>query len=154
MNGPYAFALAAGMAATVNPCGFALLPAYLSAFVGIEHRGGRAGAVGRALTVSLALTAGFVLVFGTFGLIVSPLALRIEKYLPWATVVIGFGLLGLGVALLLGRQLMIKIPKFQKGSPRCRARSDPSSPSPPAPSAARAGSPGSVCSSPTASGWA
>jgi len=115
MNGPYAFALAAGMAATVNPCGFALLPAYLSAFVGIEHRGGRAGAVGRALTVSLALTAGFVLVFGTFGLIVSPLALRIERYLPWATVVIGFGLLGLGIALVLGRQLMIRIPKFQKG---------------------------------------
>ena len=115
MNGPYAFALAAGMAATVNPCGFALLPAYLSAFVGIEHRGGRAGAVGRALTVSLALTAGFVLVFGAFGLIISPLAVRIEEYLPWATIVIGFGLVGLGVALLLGRQLMINIPKFQKG---------------------------------------
>jgi thiol-disulfide isomerase/thioredoxin len=98
MNGTYAFALAAGMAATVNPCGFALLPAYLAAFVGIEHRGGRAGAVGRALTVSLALTAGFVLVFGAFGLIISPLAVRIEHYLPWATVVIGFGLLGLGMA--------------------------------------------------------
>ena len=115
MTGPYAFALAAGMAATVNPCGFALLPAYLSAFVGIEHRGGRAGAVGRALTVSAALTAGFVLVFGAFGLIVSPLALRIERYLPWATIVIGFGLIGLGAALLLGRQLMLSIPKFQKG---------------------------------------
>lgn len=115
MNGPYAFALAAGMAATVNPCGFALLPAYLSAFVGIEHRAGRAGAVGRALTVSLALTAGFVFVFATFGLIVSPLALRIERYLPWATIVIGFGLVGLGIALLLGRQLMLAIPKFQKG---------------------------------------
>ena len=115
MNGTYAFALAAGMAATVNPCGFALLPAYLAAFIGIEHRGGRAGAVGRALTVSLALTAGFVLVFGAFGLIISPLAVRIEQYLPWATVVIGFGLLGLGVALLAGRQLMIRIPKLQKG---------------------------------------
>lgn len=115
MNGPYAFALAAGMAATVNPCGFALLPAYLSAFVGLDHKGGRAGAVGRALTVSLALTAGFVLVFGAFGIIISPLAVRIEAYLPWATVVIGFGLVGLGVALLLGRQLMISIPKLQKG---------------------------------------
>src|SRR6056297_3590067 len=115
MNGPYAFALAAGMAATVNPCGFALLPAYLSAFVGLDHKGGRAGAVGRALTVSLALTAGFVLVFGAFGIIISPLAVRIEEYLPWATVVIGFGLVGLGVALLLGRQLMISIPKLQKG---------------------------------------
>jgi cytochrome c-type biogenesis protein len=115
MNGPYAFALAAGMAATVNPCGFALLPAYLSAFVGIEHKGGRVGAVGRALTVSLALTAGFILVFGAFGLIVSPLALRLEEYLPWATIVIGVGLIGLGIALLLGHQLKLNLPRFNKG---------------------------------------
>ncbi len=114
-GGSYALALAAGMAATVNPCGFALLPAYLSAFVGLDHRGGRAGAVGRALTVSAALTAGFVLVFGLFGLIVSPLAIRLERYLPWATVVIGIGLVGLGIALLAGRQLVVSIPKLQRG---------------------------------------
>ena len=35
-SGPFALALTAGMAATVNPCGFALLPAYLSAFVGLD----------------------------------------------------------------------------------------------------------------------
>jgi cytochrome c-type biogenesis protein len=115
VNGVYAFALAAGMAATVNPCGFALLPAYLSAFVGLEHRGGRTGAVGRALTVSAALTAGFVLVFGLFGLIVSPLAIRLEQYLPWATVVIGVALVGLGIALLAGRQLVLALPKLQRG---------------------------------------
>ena len=115
MNGPYAFALAAGMAATVNPCGFALLPAYLSAFVGLDHHGGRAGAVGRALAVSAVLTAGFVVVFGVFGVIVTPFALRIEQYLPWATIVIGVGLVGLGIALLMGRQMMVKIPKLNKG---------------------------------------
>jgi cytochrome c-type biogenesis protein len=115
VNGVYALALAAGMAATVNPCGFALLPAYLSAFVGLDHRGGRTGAVGRALTVSAALTAGFVLVFGLFGLIVSPLAIRLEQYLPWATVVIGIALVGLGIALLAGRQLVLALPKLQRG---------------------------------------
>ncbi|CAN5432778.1 cytochrome c biogenesis CcdA family protein [soil metagenome] len=115
MNGTYAFALAAGMAATVNPCGFALLPAYLSTFVGLDHDGGRAGAIGRALAVSAVLTAGFVVVFATFGLIVTPFALRVEQYLPWATIVIGVGLVGLGAALLLGRQLVVKIPKLNKG---------------------------------------
>jgi cytochrome c-type biogenesis protein len=115
VNGVYALALAAGMAATVNPCGFALLPAYLSAFVGLDHRGGRTGAVGRALTVSTALTAGFVLVFGLFGLIVSPLAIRLEQYLPWATVVIGIALVALGIALLAGRQLVLALPKLQRG---------------------------------------
>ena len=115
MNGTYAFALAAGMAATVNPCGFALLPAYLSTFVGLDHDGGRAGAIGRALAVSAVLTAGFVVVFAMFGLIVTPFALRVEQYLPWATIVIGVGLVGLGAALLLGRQLVVKIPKLNKG---------------------------------------
>lgn len=115
MNGSYAFALAAGMAATVNPCGFALLPAYLSAFVGLDHHGGRAGAVGRALAVSAVLTAGFVVVFGAFGLIVTPFALRIEQYLPWATIVIGAGLVGLGIALLMGGQMMVKVPKLNRG---------------------------------------
>jgi cytochrome c biogenesis protein CcdA len=115
MNGPYAFALAAGMAATVNPCGFALLPAYLSAFVGLDHRSRRATAVGRALTVSAVLTIGFVVVFGAFGLIVTPFALRIEQYLPWATIVIGVGLVGFGIAMLMGRQLILKIPKLDRG---------------------------------------
>ena len=114
-NGPYALAIAAGMAATVNPCGFALLPAYLSAFLGSEHRAGGANAVARALAVSAALTAGFVVVFGTFGLIVTPLALSVEDKLPWVTVVIGIGLVALGIALLAGRQPTLKIPKLQRG---------------------------------------
>jgi cytochrome c biogenesis protein CcdA len=61
------------------------------------------------------MTAGFVLVFGAFGLIVTPFALRIEQYLPWATIVIGLGLIGLGAALLSGRQLVLRIPKLSKG---------------------------------------
>lgn len=114
-DGPYAVAIAAGMAATVNPCGFALLPAYLSAFLGSEHREGGANAVARALAVSAALTAGFVVVFGTFGLVVTPLALSIEDKLPWVTIVIGIGLVALGIALLAGRQPTLKIPKLQRG---------------------------------------
>ena len=33
---PVALALGAGMLATVNPCGFAILPAYLGFFVGSD----------------------------------------------------------------------------------------------------------------------
>ena len=114
-DGRYAGAIAAGMAATVNPCGFALLPAYLSAFLGSKNRDGGANAVARALAVSAALTAGFVVVFGAFGLIVTPLALSIEDKLPWVTIAIGFGLIALGIALLAGRQPTLRIPKLQRG---------------------------------------
>lgn len=115
LDGQFALALAAGMAATVNPCGFALLPAYLAAFVGEgDHQPG-AGAVPRAIAVSGAMTAGFVVVFGLFGAIITPLAVSVEKYLPWATIVIGVALIGLGTVLLSGRELALKLPKLNKG---------------------------------------
>ena len=45
-------AFAAGMVSTINPCGFAMLPAYLSYFLGLEGKGGEATASpGRSLAV-------------------------------------------------------------------------------------------------------
>ena len=55
INGKFAYALTVGMVATVNPCGFAMLPAYLSFFLGTDHGDAHepaARAVGRALRVS------------------------------------------------------------------------------------------------------
>jgi cytochrome c-type biogenesis protein len=114
-DGPFALAIAAGMAATVNPCGFAMLPAYLSAFLGAEHRQGGMQAFGRALAVSAALTGGFLVVFGLFGIIVTPLALSVEDKLPWVTIVIGVALVAGGIALLSGKVLSLRIPKLQRG---------------------------------------
>ncbi|HEY5663553.1 MAG TPA: cytochrome c biogenesis protein CcdA [Ilumatobacter sp.] len=115
LNGPFALALTAGMAATVNPCGFALLPAYLSAFVGLDDGRSRSSAVGRGLAVSAVLTAGFVAVFGSIGLVITLFASGVQRYLPWATVVIGIGLVALGIFLLTGRQLVLSIPKLDRG---------------------------------------
>lgn len=114
-NGNFAWALTAGMAATINPCGFALLPAYLSAFVGLDDDERRGSAVLRALSVTAVLTAGFVTVFGLFGAVLSQVFEGIEQHLPWATIVIGFGLIGLGIYLLTGRQLVLNIPKLNRG---------------------------------------
>ncbi|MGA1440775.1 MAG: cytochrome c biogenesis CcdA family protein [Ilumatobacteraceae bacterium] len=114
-SGPFALALTAGMAATVNPCGFALLPAYLSAFIGMQDGGTMGAAVGRAIGVSLVLTAGFVTVFGLFGIILSPVLGEIQEYAPWFTVVFGVALVGLGAWLVTGHQLVVKIPKLERG---------------------------------------
>jgi cytochrome c biogenesis protein CcdA len=115
LNGPFALALTAGMAATVNPCGFALLPAYLSAFVGLDDGDSKSSAVGRGLKVSGVLTLGFVAVFGLIGIVITKFISGIQEYLPWATIVIGIGLVGLGIFLLTGRQIVINIPKLQRG---------------------------------------
>ena len=107
VDAPLALALAAGMLAAVNPCGFALLPAYLSILVvGDDATGARRGAaVGRALAATAAMTAGFVAVFGVFGLVVAPVAGAVQRQLPWVTIGIGLLLVVLGGVLLAGRQL-------------------------------------------------
>lgn len=103
--GLLALALGAGMVAAVNPCGFALLPAYLSLVVLDEGRPDRRAAVGRALALTGALTLGFAAVFGLFGLVIAPVASGLQRHLPWVTVVLGLLLVLLGGWLLSGRSL-------------------------------------------------
>ena len=104
MSGDLWLALSAGMLGAVNPCGFALLPAYLSVLVAGEP-GAPGRAVWRALRCTVGLTAGYVLVFGAFGLLLTPIADALTPRLPWLTVVFGLALAGLGGWLLAGRSL-------------------------------------------------
>ncbi|MGW9194648.1 cytochrome c biogenesis CcdA family protein [Micromonospora chersina] len=103
MTGALLLALTAGMLAAVNPCGFAMLPAYLSLLVAGPADG--RGAVGRALTATAGLTLGYALVFGAFGLAVAPLADWLRPRLPWLTVTLGVLLALAGCWLLAGRRL-------------------------------------------------
>jgi len=111
-------AFAAGMVATINPCGFAMLPAYLSFFLGLQDESVETGkgAVPRALAVGGVLTLGFVAVFGLFGLIWTPFQQAIGNRLPWITVVIAFFLVVLGIAMLRGYEPKVNIPRLQKGA--------------------------------------
>lgn len=113
-------ALTAGAVAALNPCGFALLPAYLGlvlrepAAVGAPgpaapptgwRSAGRASR--RALSLTAVMTAGFVVVFAVFGLVVAPIAASVQQYLPWVTLATGVLLAAFGAVLLSGRDLKI-----------------------------------------------
>ncbi|MDP4510538.1 cytochrome c biogenesis CcdA family protein [Nonomuraea turcica] len=113
---PLALALTAGTVAAFNPCGFAMLPAYLTLLINDEETT-RRGPVGRALMLSAAMTAGFVTIFGLFGLAVTALAVSVGGYLPWASLAIGAFLVGLGVWLLSGRELLLRLPGLATGRP-------------------------------------
>ncbi|MPZ63778.1 MAG: cytochrome c biogenesis protein CcdA [Propionibacteriales bacterium] len=104
---PLGLAVAAGMVAVVNPCGFALLPAYVSLLVVGTDSPGRAVVLGRALAFAAAMTAGFTLVFGLFGLLLTLVSTTstVQRYLPWFTLILGGLLLMLGVWLLVGRTI-------------------------------------------------
>ncbi|GHH30469.1 cytochrome c biogenesis CcdA family protein [Lentzea cavernae] len=100
-----ALAVVAGMVATVNPCGFAMLPAYLA----LVARDSPA----RAFMSGLVMTAGFVTFFGAFGILVSPVAAALKRYLPFVTVVIGLVMVVVGVLLVLGKDLYVRLPKLR-----------------------------------------
>ena len=101
-------AFVAGAVAAFNPCGFALLPAYLTMLVASpDGDPGRGPAAARALRFTAGMTVGFVAVFGAFALVIAPLAVSIERWLPVLTVVLGVVLVGLGGWLLSGREMRL-----------------------------------------------
>jgi cytochrome c-type biogenesis protein len=102
-------AFTAGALAAFNPCGFALLPAYLAMFLG--DRSSRGTAVARALFVGALLTLGFVATFGVVGMAVLMLSLRFGTWLSVITVALGIGLLVIGVLTALGREPVIRLPR-------------------------------------------
>ncbi len=68
---PLGYAFAAGMVATVNPCGVLLLPSMVAFYLGqsgaSNSRGSRAG---QALELGAMATVGFVAIFAVVGLAV------------------------------------------------------------------------------------
>ncbi len=98
-------AIVAGVLATFNPCGFALLPAYLGMIAAANEGRSKSAALIGGLRFASGMTVGFILLFGTFGLVFAPFASAISRYLPIVTIVIGVFIVALGFWLLLGRKV-------------------------------------------------
>ena len=112
------FAFAAGLLSTVNPCGFAMLPAYLSFFMGLhEDDAPTSVVVGRALKIGLIMAAGFITVFGTTGLLIrfggEAIQDAVADSLGWMALAAGAAIVTLGVWLLLGNSLTVRVPNFR-----------------------------------------
>lgn len=128
-SGLIAYAFTAGMVATVNPCGFAMLPAYISYYlatgegertflqpasrpnpvqsVALSAEATIAARLLRALLIGATLTSGFVILFGLAGALISLGASAILSAMPWIGLLIGVALALLGGWLLLGHRLAL-----------------------------------------------
>jgi cytochrome c-type biogenesis protein len=106
---PVGFAFGVGMVAAVNPCGFAMLPAYLSLYLGAhEEDFGKSHSMTRlvrALLVGATVSSGFVVLFGLAGLIVSASGTLLLEVMPSLGIVIGGVLALVGLWMLAGRTL-------------------------------------------------
>lgn len=117
MDVPFAYAFVLGMVAVVNPCGFPMLPAYLSSFIGLDDADADPGMarVPRALGAAAAVSVGFLAFFGAVGVPIQAGVTSIYRFMPWLTIVIGIGLVVLGVAMLRGYRPKLALPRLDKG---------------------------------------
>lgn len=99
---PFGYAFAAGMLAAVNPCGFALVPAYLGSYLWPDGSSARWRLLVRAIGFSAAVTAGFVVLFGTAGLLLGGIGAAAVRSLPWLGLMVGVVLAAAGAAALAG----------------------------------------------------
>ena len=106
---PLGFAFPAGLVSSVNPCGFAMLPAYLGLYLGDTDQGpegmGIAGRLQRAVLVGSTVTAGFVVMFAVVGVPIGLGARSIVDFFPWVGLAIGVMLALVGAYLISGGKL-------------------------------------------------
>jgi cytochrome c-type biogenesis protein len=139
-----AFAFGAGMLATMNACGFAMLPALFGLSIrattapdsepGTAHgtergnaedavQGAAAGRLADGFVGGLAVSAGFSAVFAITGLLVALGLRQLAQAVPVAAVIVGVVLTLAGLAMAAGRA--VTIPAFALGlrEPRTRPTS-------------------------------
>ena len=106
---PISIALASGALSVVNPCGFPLLPAFLSFYLGAEEeRLPRAPTrIAQGLVVGALVAAGFLAVFAALVLPVGYGVAAIARAVPWAGLTTGVALALGGAAVLAGRRLPV-----------------------------------------------
>jgi len=117
---PFSYAFSAGMVTTVSPCGIAMLPAYVSLYLGTEgadfwsQSSLRRSA--RAIAMSAVVTLGFTVFFGIMGAILSFGGQFLVSYIPWIAVLIGATLIVLGIYLLAGGYIGFNLPARLAGN--------------------------------------
>lgn len=108
---PIIVALLAGGLAILNPCGFAMLPAFLSLYVGAQDQQLPAAPTRalQGLLVGLLVTTGFLTVFGVLGLPIALGAGQVVRAVPWIGLALGTVLGAMALATLAGKRLELRL---------------------------------------------
>ena len=107
---PVSVALVAGGLAVINPCGFPLLPAFLSFYLGAEDELPHAPTrILQGLLVGALVSAGFLGLFALASLPVSFGVALVARAIPWAGLATGALLALAGLLALSGRRIALPL---------------------------------------------
>ena len=108
---PLGTAFAAGLVASVNPCGIMMLTSY--ALYQVRSDGASSSAVRRALRgllIAAIVTLSFVLIFAVVGIGIAAGGRWVVRVFPHAGLLLGVGMMVLGVWLLVTRKTLGFVP--------------------------------------------
>jgi len=116
MGGLLTLAFVAGMVAPVNPCGFALLPAWITHTLGDADADAAPPPVRllRSLRAGATLTIGFAGTLAAAGLVISAGARGLIRAAPALGLAVGLLLILLALAMLAGRSLSLRLPRVPR----------------------------------------
>lgn len=121
---PVVLAFVAGGLATVNPCGFSLLPALLTFYLGGDgEEQTRSARVVNALRLGGTVGVGIMAVFLVVGIPIAIGASQIVEAVPWAGVMTGIVLFGVGVVTLFGGHVSLGLTSIGGARTNNRGRS-------------------------------
>ncbi len=98
---PVGYAFAAGMVASVNPCGMLMLPSYV--MYQLRTEGAKSSTARRALRavlIAAVVTAGFILIFAAVGGIIAAGGQWLVTSFPYVGLIIGVAMAALGIWIL------------------------------------------------------
>ena len=102
---PFGYAFGAGMVASVNPCGFLMLPAFGTYYLGTDDPAFEQSPVYlrllRAIMFGGIATLGFIVLFGSIGAVLALGGQGLTTLFPWGGLVVGIALTITGIWLLV-----------------------------------------------------
>lgn len=103
------FSFAAGFWAFLNPCAFAMLPAYVASYLNTSNDSDSTTiySAARGMTLGIVVSGGFLTVFVLVGIGVSVFSGAFGRYYPWIGTAMGVLLIVLGVFMVAGKNLLM-----------------------------------------------
>ena len=110
----FSLAFSAGLISFMNPCGFALLPVYITYYFKNEglEKSSLLKRISAGLFLGLAVSLGFAAVFSIIGILVSYLGRGLLKYVGWFDLFIGLLLVIVGLIYLFNLKVKVHINRI------------------------------------------
>jgi len=101
-------AISAGFLSFLSPCGIAILPAFISYYIGRKDKGRKEPAYKRGFMgakLGLYAALGIISIFSLIGILIVLLGNFIKAFVPWLTIIVGVVLLVVGFLMLFNKSI-------------------------------------------------